>query len=49
MGKEGNFTKTCIFVCLCAQPRMMSEVVYISIDGVRLRQVSQIETGAAVA
>jgi len=41
-------TRTCIFVCLCAQPRM-SEAVYISIDGVRLRRASQIEMGAATA
>lgn len=46
---EINVMRTCIFVCLCAQPRMMSEVVYISIDGVRLRQASQIEMGAATA
>lgn len=44
---EMNVTRTCIFVCLCARPRMMSEVVYISIDGVRLRRASRIEMGAA--
>ena len=46
---EVNVTRTCIFVCLYAQPRMMSEAVYISIDGVRLRRASQIEMEAATA
>jgi hypothetical protein len=46
---EINVIRTCIFVCLCAQPKMRSEAVYISIDGVRLRPESQIEMGAATA
>lgn len=48
MGEEGQWKiRACIFVCLCVQPRMTSEVVYISIDEVRLRLASQIEKVAA--
>jgi hypothetical protein len=48
-GEETNETRAYIFVYLCAQLRMMLGAVYISIDEVRVRRVSQIEMGAAVA